>query len=441
MTGSAAGLPGDLGPESENTDWCAAGDEHRPLRLQGVGDRVALAPLEERVDELDIAVDVEPGIDDQAAADLQVERLEEVVQARGLGVAEQGQDRAAAVRVGLELGDLLGLERVSGPDDAEQGEVVGDGVLEQVEVQGFATDGGQPGPPEADPRAAGVEVGRGGLAVPGGEGDLRFPFPPCRRMSAEVIASSPLKTDSNRSGPRRVTSGATGSNISEPGTTTNWASVPSPYSMRTPSPWTTARSGARLVRSSLRASSVYGFEAVDLDLAGAGRGVELEQLGDPLELADRSGAPAEEQVKSQGPVQALELVDGPGGEREGLLAGQVDSPAAVAEGRHVGDDQDAGEQGRVEEEAGKDRRPPEDRAGVPVRLDRHVQIKRQTDSDRQDRDRPEDALGEGQIAAHEDQGEPGRDPGDDPVAAPRGGASLSSSSGGDWPGGEPRRVQ
>ena len=62
----------------------------------------------------------------------------------GLGVADQRQHGPAPVRVGLQLGDLLGLERGLRAGDDQEGEVVGDRVLDQVELEHLVADGGQP---------------------------------------------------------------------------------------------------------------------------------------------------------------------------------------------------------------------------------------------------------------------------------------------------------
>ena len=141
-------------------DGRSVGNKDGPVGLQGVGDGVPLVALERREDKLERAIEVEPRIDDQAAADHEVERLEEVVQPGRLGIADQCQDGPSLVGVGLELGHFVGFERALRAGDDQQGQVVGDRVAIEVELDWLAADGGQPGPPDADALGGGVEVRR-----------------------------------------------------------------------------------------------------------------------------------------------------------------------------------------------------------------------------------------------------------------------------------------
>ena len=106
-------------------DGRSVGNKDGPVGLQGLGDGVPLVALERREDELERAIEVEPGIDNQTAADLEVERLEELVQPGRFGIADQCQDGLSLVGVGLELGHLVGFERDLRAGDDQQCQVVG----------------------------------------------------------------------------------------------------------------------------------------------------------------------------------------------------------------------------------------------------------------------------------------------------------------------------
>src|SRR5208337_3875963 len=91
LTGAVPGFPGAKGPCPRM--WMGAPLGTRTARSDcKASDGVPLVALERREDELDSAIEVEPGIDDQAAADREVERLEEIVQPGGFGIAHQCQD-------------------------------------------------------------------------------------------------------------------------------------------------------------------------------------------------------------------------------------------------------------------------------------------------------------------------------------------------------------
>ena len=88
----------------EHPDRRRPGEQHDPVRAQGIDDRVLHPRLERCEDEGRIPVEVVPGVDHQPAADLEVERLEEFVEPGGLRVAQQEQDRPALIRERPELG-------------------------------------------------------------------------------------------------------------------------------------------------------------------------------------------------------------------------------------------------------------------------------------------------------------------------------------------------
>ena len=238
----------------QDLDGCSVGDEDGPILPKRLGDRLARPSLENAVDQLQVAPVIDFGVDHQPLAQLDVERPEEVVEARRLGVAEHRQHRPASVGVRLQTRGFLGLERVLGTGHDDELDVVGDRVLQQVQRDDFVAVRRHPRLPDPDSLPVGAEVVEPRLAVAHGEGDLRrLPLANPDQGRGQGVLAVERRFEAVEA--RGARSGGGGANISWPPTATNLASFPSPYSIRTPPPINTAISGARLERSSARSSS------------------------------------------------------------------------------------------------------------------------------------------------------------------------------------------
>ena len=130
-----------------------------------------------------------------------------------------------------------------------------------------------------------VDVGRGRLVVPRGEGDLRF----LALAQADERRGDGVFSLEDRFEPVRPASGNVGADLLEhlrAGHNHELRLFPLAVFDEDAVALDDGQVGA--LRQVLGSSQLgVRVHAVDLDLPGAGGDVELEQLGDPLELADR----------------------------------------------------------------------------------------------------------------------------------------------------------
>src|SRR5262249_45564247 len=152
-----------------------------------------------------------------------------------------------------------------------------------------ATDRGQAGFPEANPRSTWVEVGCGGLAVACREGELRFfPLPkPDERRGDRVLS---LEDRFKPVGPLPRDLGRHRLEELRPGHNRELSVVPLAVLDQDAVALDHREVWRSLGQVFAAGKLSVGIERVDFDLTRAGRGVQSEELIDALELADRSRA-------------------------------------------------------------------------------------------------------------------------------------------------------
>jgi hypothetical protein len=163
---------------------------------------------------------------------------------------------------------------------------------------------------------------------------------------------------------------------------------------------------------------------VERHLVGIRGLVQLQELVDTVELLQGRRAAPEKRGERDRSRERLELRERECGEREGLIAGQVERAAAILERDHVDHDQDARHEAGIERRVREVERAAERRAAVPVALIDQNKRKDRPESQGERRQRPGDAPRQGEVAPEQDQEQAQADGRDDPVAVAAAGRIL-----------------